>query len=79
VFSASPVLVGGRIYAVNEEGEWFIFKADPGRFQLIAENRLPGEVLATPVICDSRIFHRLARQEGSRRQEMLYCLGENKP
>jgi outer membrane protein assembly factor BamB len=77
-FTASPVLVGDRIYAVNEVGEWFIFKADPQQFQLIAENRLPGEVLATPVICGGRIYQRLAIDKDGQRQEMLYCLGETK-
>ena len=31
---------------------------------------------ATPVICDSRIYMRIARKDGDRRQEMLYCIGK---
>ena len=75
-FSASPVLVGDKIYAVNEAGEAFIFKADPQSFELIAENKLPGEVMATPAICGGRIYLRIAEQINDQRQEFLYCLGE---
>ncbi|WP_182865765.1 outer membrane protein assembly factor BamB family protein [Stieleria mannarensis] len=75
-FSSSPVLVGDRIYATNEQGETFIFKADPQRFEKIAENKLGESVFATPTICDSRIYTRVAHYEEDRRQEYLYCLGE---
>jgi outer membrane protein assembly factor BamB len=74
-FSASPVLVGELIYATNEEGQTFIFKANPQAFELIAENKLGDEVLPTPTICGSRIYMHLATQNGERREEMLYCIG----
>lgn len=76
VFSSSPVLVGDRIYATNEQGETFVFKADPEKFESVAENKLGESVFATPVICGSRIYTRVAHYEGDRRQEYLYCLGE---
>jgi outer membrane protein assembly factor BamB len=75
-FTASPVLVGDRIYAINESGAAFVFRADPERFELLAESRLGDEVLATPVICGSRIYQRVAHDRDGARQEMLYCLGE---
>ncbi|HEY7311168.1 MAG TPA: PQQ-binding-like beta-propeller repeat protein [Gemmataceae bacterium] len=75
-FSASPVLVGDRIYATNESGRTFIFKATPEAFTRVAENSLGDEVLATPAICGSRIYMRVAVQEKGQRREMLYCVGK---
>ena len=74
-FSASPVLVGDNLFATNESGRTFIFKADPSSFNVLAENQLDGEVLATPAICGSRIYMRVAVTTQGKRQEMLYCLG----
>jgi outer membrane protein assembly factor BamB len=75
-FSASLVLVGEDLFATNESGRTFIFKASPQAFQLVGENRLDGEVLATAAICGGRIYLRVAASEKGRRQEMLYCLGK---
>ena len=74
-FSASLVLVGDDLLAVNESGEAFIFKADPAQYRPVAENRLGDEVFATPAVCGGRIYHRVAEFIGQDRQEMLYCLG----
>jgi outer membrane protein assembly factor BamB len=79
-FSASPVLVGEHVFATNESGRTFIFKATPAAFDLVAENRfgdLGDEVLATPAICGGRIYLRVATSNKGRRQEMLYCLGKS--
>ncbi len=70
--SASPVLAGGNIYAGNERGTVFVFRATPERFQLVAQNQLGRELFATPAVCGDQIFLRVAEQG---RQEMLYCLG----
>jgi outer membrane protein assembly factor BamB len=74
-FSASPVLVGENIYAVNEAGRAFIFKASPDDFTLIAQNRLGDEVFATPTICGGRIYLRVASLDKGQRREWLYCIG----
>lgn len=74
-FSASPVLVGKHIYAVNESGQTFIFQADSKKFELVAENQLGSGVFATPTICNSRIYMRVVEQVDGKRQEMLYCIG----
>lgn len=74
-FSASPVLVGEKLYAVNEAGHTFIFKATPAAFELIGENQLGDEVMATPTICGSRIYMRVAVRKDGQRQELLYCIG----
>ncbi|MEQ8791475.1 MAG: PQQ-binding-like beta-propeller repeat protein [Pirellulaceae bacterium] len=73
-FSGSPVLVGERIYATNESGATFVFKATPEQFELLAENQLGDEVYATPVVVGGELFLRAALNQGERRQEMLYCV-----
>jgi outer membrane protein assembly factor BamB len=74
-FSASPVLAAGHIFATNEKGKTFVFEASPEAFELIAENELGNETLATPAICGSRIYMRVAVRSNGQRQEMLYCIG----
>lgn len=74
-FSASPVLVGDTIFATNETGTTFIFKASPEGYEAIGENKLAEEVFATPTICGSRIYMRAATTTEGKRQETLYCLG----
>jgi outer membrane protein assembly factor BamB len=74
-FTASLVLVGENLFATNESGQTFIFKASPSKFELVAENKLGDEVYATPAICGSRIYMRVVERWGEQRQEMLYCLG----
>jgi outer membrane protein assembly factor BamB len=74
-FTASPVLVGEHIYATSEVGRTFIFQASPDAFTMVADNQLPGEVLASPTICGNRIYLRIGTRQDGRRQEMLYCLG----
>jgi outer membrane protein assembly factor BamB len=64
--SASPILVNGRIYAVNEEGTTYVFPA-AGKFELLAKNELGEPVMATPAVANGRLFIR-GRQH-------LYCLG----
>jgi outer membrane protein assembly factor BamB len=74
-FTASPVLVGEHIYASNESGRTYIFKVSPQRFDLVGENQLGDEALATPAICGSRIYLRVATRTPTGRQEWLYCVG----
>lgn len=74
-FSSSPVLVGDLIYAANESGEVFIYKADPAEFEIVAQNKLGDEIYSSPTICDSTIFLRVANFQGNQRQETLFCLG----
>lgn len=76
VFSSSPVLVGDLIFATNEQGETFIFKATPERFVEVGQNKLGESVFATPTICGNRIYTRVSHRQGDLRQEYLYCLGE---
>ena len=75
-FSASPVLVGDLLFAVNEAGKTFIFKASPKGLEIVAENQLGNEALATPTICGSRIYMRVAVRDKGERRELLYCIGK---
>jgi outer membrane protein assembly factor BamB len=75
-FSASPVMVGQLIYATNEAGETFVFRADPAKYELVNQNKLGDEVLATPTIVGGRIYYRGATLRDGIRQEFLYCIGE---
>ncbi len=77
-FTASPILVGDLMYATNEVGRTFVFKAQHESFDLVAENQLGNEVMATPTICGGRIYLRVAMGEKGQRQEMLYCVGAGK-
>ena len=74
-FTASLVLVGDNIFAINESGENFIFKANSTSYEQVAKNKLGNEVYATPAICGGQIFMRVVEDTGGQRQEMLYCLG----
>jgi outer membrane protein assembly factor BamB len=76
VFSSSLVLVGDKLYAVNEDGKSFIYKAIPERFELIAQNKLGDEAMSSPAICGGQIFLRIADKSDAQRQEWLYCLGK---
>ncbi len=75
-FSASPVLVGDRIHAVNESGDYFVFKADPAGLEILAKNKVGDEVFATPSICGKEIFLRVAFYQGEKRSERLVCFAE---
>jgi hypothetical protein len=75
-FSASLVLVGDNLWATNESGHTFIFKANSKHFEKVAENQLGDEVFATPAVCGNRVYHHVAETSGGVRQERLYCLGE---
>ena len=75
-FTASPVLVGDKIFATNEAGRTYIFKASPKGYEEIAQNQLGGEALSTPTICGGRIYTRVATKQDGKRQETLYCIGE---
>jgi outer membrane protein assembly factor BamB len=74
-FTASPILVGDSIFATNESGHTFVFKATPARFDLLADNQLGDEVYSTSAICGGQIYMRLVERSAETRQEMLYCLG----
>jgi outer membrane protein assembly factor BamB len=68
-FSASPILIDGKIYALGEQGTVFVYRASP-TFKLLAKNAVGEGVMATPAVADNRLFIR-----GS---EHLICIGKAK-
>jgi len=76
-FSSSPVLADGRIYATNESGETFVYRASREGFDLLATNQLGDNVFATPAASNDCLFQRVAKTSNNgARQEWLYCIGE---
>jgi len=73
-FSSSPVLVGDMIYATNETGDTYVYRADPEKFEEIAVNKLGDQVMGSATICGGRIYLRVGEQIDGQQQEMLYCL-----
>ncbi len=67
IYSSSPVLADGKIYASNEEGLTTIIKAGPV-FEVLAENNLDDYMLSSPAISDGQIFLRT--------RGWLYCVGK---
>ncbi len=74
-FSSSPILVGDRIYAANESGTLYVFRADPAGLEVLAEAKLGDEIFATPSICGGQVFLRIADYSGEKRRERLCCFG----
>lgn len=65
-FTSSPILVDGKIYAINEDGKVFVFLAEP-KFKLLARNTMDEEVMATPAVADNRLY--------IRGKTHLFCIG----
>ena len=64
-FSASPIFAGGRLYAGNEEGKFYVFNA--GReFKVLAENQFPDGFMASPAVSGKALFLRT--------KTTLYCI-----
>ena len=56
-YNSSPVYAGGRVYFTSVKGETIVLKA--GRtLEILAENKLPGELYATPAIAQNSIIFR---------------------
>jgi outer membrane protein assembly factor BamB len=70
--SASPVLAGGNIYCADEMGTFYVFKANPEKFELVSRNQLLDDSFASPAISGNQLFLRVATR--GKREEFLYCL-----
>lgn len=64
----SPVLIDGKVYAVNENGEVFVFPASPDGLKLLATNELGETVRSSPSVADGRLF--------LRGEKHLFCIGK---
>ena len=76
LISASLILVDDLLLATSEQGKSLIFKAQPTKYEQVAENQLGNEAYATPAACGNRIYTRVVTTIDGKRQEWLYCLGE---
>jgi outer membrane protein assembly factor BamB len=66
-FNASPFYADGRIFFCAREGMTVVLK--PGkRFEVLARNELPGQIMATPAVVDGAIY---LRTDGA-----LYCISK---
>ena len=52
------VLAGENLYATNEEGRTYIFKAKPTEFELVAENKLGDGFVASPAVAGKALILR---------------------
>lgn len=64
---ASPVYANGMIYFISGKGETTVLKAGKN-LNIVTENKLPGEVFATPAILRNQILLRTDKS--------LYCIQE---
>ena len=74
--SSSPILAGGHIYQANEQGMWYVFKPNPEKLEMVAENQLGSEAFPSPAAVGNQLFIRAATRSGGTRQEWLYCFGK---
>ncbi len=65
---ASPVLVGGRVFFINDDGQVNVIEPGP-RFQRIAQFELGEQCYASPAISDGQVFLRGFKH--------LICIGRN--
>jgi outer membrane protein assembly factor BamB len=68
-FTASPVLIDGKVYASSVEGDVIVFAAEP-KFRLLARNSVGETIRATPAVAHDCLF--------IRGQQHLFCIGKVK-
>lgn len=66
-FTASPILIDGKVYAVANNGSVYVFEAGP-KFKLLAKNKVAEHVSSTPAVANNRLF--------IRGEEHLFCIGK---
>ena len=62
---ASPLFANGMIYFTSGKGETMVLK-EGRKLEIVSENKLPGEVFATPAILRDQILLRTDKS--------LYCI-----
>ena len=65
-YYASPLVAGGKLFVVREDGTVFVARVESG-FELLAENKMGERVIASPVAVANRILIRGERH--------LFCIG----
>ena len=64
-YSSSPIVANGNLYCTREDGVTFVL-ADGVEPKVVSENRLDGNIVATPIFVDNSIYIRSF--------ESLYCI-----
>ena len=64
-FSASPVVIDGRLYCASEDGDVYVIKAGP-EYELLAKNSIGESIMASPAVSDGKMFIRAIKH--------LYCI-----
>lgn len=67
-YYGSPVIANGNLYAVREDGIFYVASVDR-KFIVLAENNMGERVIATPVLLGDRLL--------IRGEKNLFCLGSN--
>lgn len=73
--SASPLMVGDTIYASNEQGTTWAFKASPSGYAEVGRSQLGDSQFASLVATDGKLYIRAGQGNGPGRKETLYCVG----
>lgn len=73
--SASPLLVGDRIYTASEDGNVVVISTNTQRCEVLAENQTGNSMFASPVAVDDRLYLRTGVGYGRDRQEYLLAIG----
>lgn len=58
-FTASPWAYNGKVFALSEDGDTYVFEAGP-EFKVVGRNSLGEMSLATPGVADGSLFIRTA-------------------
>ncbi len=66
----SMILVGDKLYVVNQSGDTFVLRANPRQFELLATNPLKEPCNTTPAVSDGELFIRT--------HQALWCISEKK-
>jgi len=59
-YNSSPVIAGDHVYISSTRGDTYVFKTGL-TYQLLVENKLPGEIWATPAFVDGAILMRTSK------------------
>ena len=65
--TASPILIDGKVYAVSDGGDVYVFEAAPS-FKLLGKSSIAESVSASPAVADNRLF--------IRGDKHLFCIGK---
>jgi outer membrane protein assembly factor BamB len=66
--SSSPVLIDGKVYAIDESGTVFVFAAKPDGLDVLARNSLGEKVFSSPAVANGRLYIRADKH--------LFCIGK---